>query len=369
MKFVHIIDDEKFSGMAIKSFDAAFPGFNKYVSFSKTKRKIEKEKLTIYPRYFVFFKPLVRHILDADVVIFHSMNEKNLLLLRSVSNTTRVIWIGWGFDYYDLINVNLLKPKTLQIFNDNKSKNKKNVKGWIINTILGFIKKNKRKIIDRVNVFSPVLYEDFVLIKKFNPDFNAKYVSWNYGTLEDDHIIGFEDKIVNGDNILIGNSATYESNHADIFNEINNYHIKGRKIIVPLSYGDEDYKNEVLSIGSSIFNEDFMPLIDYLSMDDYIKKLQSCSIVIMNHIRQQALGNIVIALYLGAKVFLDSDNPIYAFFSKHGAYVYPLEQLKNEVDVKLTVEQMEKNREVLRFYWGRSAIYKKTKNIIQEALD
>ncbi|WP_217268097.1 hypothetical protein, partial [Vibrio cholerae] len=66
MKFVHIIDDEKFSGMAIKSFDAAFPGFNKYISFSKTKRKIEKEKLTIYPRYFVFFKPLVRHILDAD---------------------------------------------------------------------------------------------------------------------------------------------------------------------------------------------------------------------------------------------------------------------------------------------------------------
>lgn len=38
---------------------------------------------------------------------------------------------------------------------------------------------------------------------------------------------------------------------------------------------------------------------------------------------QQALGNIIIMMYLGAKIFLRKDNPVYDFFINNNAMEQP----------------------------------------------
>ena len=263
----------------------------------------------------------------------------------------------------------LLKEKTLQLKNNNIKKN------ILVHHIKNFIKRfvggrdRKERLIGRINIFSPVIYEDFELLVNSLPNLKLKYMSWNYGTLEDDHIRGFEDKSINGNNILLGNSATYTNNHLDAFLNIKKININGRKIITPLSYGDKNYREIIVSEGYKNFGNNFHPLINFMDVDEYIALLQSCSIVIMNHLRQQALGNIIISLYMGAKVFLDKDNPVYLFFRKRNAYIYLLDDLDVESKTLLKKEQIDYNRKVIREYWERDVIHKKTQEIIEMALN
>ena len=44
----------------------------------------------------------------------------------------------------------------------------------------------------------------------------------------------------------------------------------------------------------------------------------------------EAIGNIIVALYLGAKVFLSHVNPVYEWAQSHGLTVYELEKLSQK---------------------------------------
>ena len=74
-------------------------------------------------------------------------------------------------------------------------------------------------------------------------------------------------------------------------------------------------------------------------------------------------------LYLGAKVFLDSENPIFSFFNKRGASVYPIEELSNQIDRCLSSDRIEHNRSILSSYWGHDKMVKKTHDLILRLLD
>ncbi len=47
---------------------------------------------------------------------------------------------------------------------------------------------NIEKVFNKIDYFSPVLYEDYLLVKNKFKNFKPKYIDWNYGTLEDDLI-------------------------------------------------------------------------------------------------------------------------------------------------------------------------------------
>ena len=91
-----------------------------------------------------------------------------------------------------------------------------------------------------------------------------------------------------GNNILVGNSAHPENNHLDIAYKLKTINLSNRKIIVPLSYGDNKYKKIILKKYKNIFGNKFKPLLDFISIKDYLNILKSCNICIMGHLRQQA---------------------------------------------------------------------------------
>ena len=373
LKIAHIINDEKFPDAAHSAFEAVFPCQNVFIIFSNQKslKFIKRISPKIYSPFYLYSRFFIQKITHADIVVFHGMDRNKLRILRALPKNTKTIWLGWGYDYYDLTELPLHKEKTTEVVSTAKTTAKTTAKAQLKTLIKKLIKPepNKKKLINKVNVFSPVLYEDFELVKKAIPNFTPKYASWNYGTLEDDLIRGFEGKTITGNNILLGNSASYTNNHLDAFDSLSALDLNGKKIITPLSYGDIDYRNLIVSEGHKKFGDTFVPLIDFMPIDEYIAVLQSCSIVVMNHLRQQALGNIVIALYLGAKVFLDKRNPIYQFFIKNDAYIYCLEELEAQMQENLTGEQIDRNRRVLQNYWSRDVILQKTKNIVDSAIN
>lgn len=370
---LHIVPDEKFIDAAYRAFEAANPNNNEFVIIGKKQplRYIKKTPIRFIGRTEFWSKKFINSLKNYDMVCLHWLDDAKMQLLARADTSVKFVWIGWGGDYYDLITgdtIKLLKPQTLTLSQKHRIKAsslpfKSKIK-QIIKRII-YKKIEKQHILNRIDFFAPVIYEDYELLLKAIPEFKPYYLAWNYGTLEDDMIKGFEDHVISGNNILIGNSASYENNHLDVFEHIKPLNLSGRKIIVPLSYGDIQYRELVASEAKMLFGEQFVSVEGFMPISEYVSMLSSCYIAIMGHLRQQAVGNIIIMIYLGAKVFLDKHNPVYLFFKKHHTFIYTLDEIESEIDNALTSEEIEFNRNILRQHWSRETIYTKTMNLIE----
>ncbi len=368
---LHIVPDDKFIDMAYNMFEKASPNNNEFMVVTKQEnfKYIKTTPITrISPLKFLT-KSFAKRLSKYEFVVIHWLEDQTKQLILNAPREVKFIWIGWGGDYYRYINKKLYLPLTQTLVNDTftpqvKTSIKQKIKTRIKK--LFFLKEvlDTEKIIARINFFAPVLQEDYDLLCNEFIDFSPKYIDWNYGTLEDDLVP--EKLQIDGKNILLGNSATAENNHLDTFKILRHINISDRKIICPLSYGDMNYSEKIIRHGIELFGNNFEALTDFIPINEYNKIINSCSIVIMNHLRQQAVGNIVIMLYFGAKVFLNKENPVYEFFKKNGAIIFNMEELTDKnINIELTEQEKHINKEVLKKYWARDVILEKTKKLIE----
>lgn len=122
--------------------------------------------------------------------------------------------------------------------------------------------------------------------------------------------------------ILLGNSATRENRHLQALDFLGNFSEQDLVIYAPLSYGDEEYRNEVIKKGKELFSEKFVPLLEYVAFDQYRAFLKTISIGIFNNNRQQGMGNIEVLMRYGAKIYLAVDNPLREEFINQGRITY-----------------------------------------------
>jgi hypothetical protein len=281
-------------------------------------------------------------------------------LITKVPSNIKVVWIGWGFDYFRFWDLKDYKPITQKLVGDP-------VRTILIKKRNIFLKELEipvpdEKFLSRVDYFSPVLDVEFHIFKKFFPNLKFEFLDWNYLTLEDDIIKGFEEKFVNGNNLLFGNSALPLNNHLDGIDLIINFNFDYDQILCPLSYGDKTNRNETIIKGNKIFGNNFIPITDFLDYNEYVNNLISCKYFFVNSLRQVAMGNIVLMLYLGSKVILDKSNPVYEFFITRGVQVFSIEEANTG---QLPSIDLENTRSKLKEIWGRTAILEKTKSLLE----
>ncbi|MBE2983887.1 TDP-N-acetylfucosamine:lipid II N-acetylfucosaminyltransferase [Campylobacter sp. RM9344] len=128
--------------------------------------------------------------------------------------------------------------------------------------------------------------------------------------------------------ILVGNSSTKENRHKDVFGILERYKNDDIEIIVPLSYGDEKYKNETMVLGRSIFGDKFNPIVDFMDFEEYKKMLQSVDIGIFVQNRQQAGANIKLLAGYGKKLYISKENSFYNLLTDDGIRVYDIENFE-----------------------------------------
>ena len=156
---------------------------------------------------------------------------------------------------------------------------------------------------------------------------------------------------VTGDDVLLGNSAAYTNNHADIIETIGKCNLGERKVFTPLSYAGKDfYVDRIIEIGKSRLGENFCPMTDFMDREAYFQFLSRCSFVLFPHHRQQAGGVLRVLLYGGATVFLFKDNPVWDFYSRLGVKLISLEALFADPDFdshRLSVSESTNNRQIV----------------------
>lgn len=368
--------DDKFIDSAVREFELARPGIHEYLMLDGR------------PPYRYVRNPAVRAISraawaeraaqpDVAAVIVHCLSPENQPLLQDIPPGPTVIWIGWGYDYYGLISdafpEGMLLPATRALAATLQVRSARQTPGQLRASELSCARPypkpshHEQAALRRLDYFSPVLENEYHLVRRHQPTLRAQYLHWNYGTAEDDMtLLGMDAGGRLGPNLLVGNSAAPANNHLDLFEHIRRHvDLHGRELIVPLSYGDFAYRAHIERIGRQMFGNAFVPLIDFLPKDRYIELLVSCGHVMMNHVRQQALGNLVISGMLGAKLHLNRRSPIVPWMRRLGIGVSDVERPDMN---PLPAAAREAQAVALRVDLGRDAQRRRTQAMVDAAL-
>lgn len=364
-RILHVMLDEKFNDMAIRMFESAGAGVNDYRVASPrlvfTKSPLAR---TCSP------EELIQEVARPEVsgVVFHGLPPVHHRLLLRIPQDKCVVWIGWGYDYYYLLRDENEESRILE-----------KTRALAIPPLKVRVRRLARSIINRlrrtgirtedclkrVDYFSPVLDVEYDMVRRHVP-LRAQYIAWNYGTAEDDFALPGMG-LSSGGNILAGNSASATNNHIELFESIRDQvDLSGRKVIVPLSYGDPCYRDRVIAAGNRILGESFYPLTEFMSKDQYLETIRSCGFVAMNHLRQQALGNICMAILMGAKIYLNEGNPLTSWLRQRGAIFGSMDALDMQA---LSADAQEHNRTLLLAHWGREAQQFKTRRLMDVLLE
>lgn len=372
-KIVHIAQDQKFIDWAIGSFERAQPGANELILVSDAAPKtVATKPKVVLARKDARSGGLERYTEGADLIVLHALG-KDWTSFVARNPGLPFVWLGWGYDYYDLIvrrESELHLPKTnALLYSDGRLLTKrlrKKAKSFISQG------KDQEKLsaIKNITTLALGFEEEYTLLKQALPFAPPQYMSWKYGAVESmvGSLLG---QTVNGTDVLVGNSATSSSNHIEAFELLAQRIERGRRVVVPLSYGDKRYGKAILKRGPEILGNQFVPLVDFIPLPEYIETIRSCGFVIMNHIRQQAVGSIITMLHLGAKIFLREESPTYQFLKRIGALVFTVQQLERDPSLMqslLTEGQIQHNRAVLGAHWSRAVVDAETMKLIEVAL-
>lgn len=90
----------------------------------------------------------------------------------------------------------------------------------------------------------------------------------------------------------------------DVLSRFKNENIK---IATILSYGETQFKDEIIQKGKENFGDKFEYIEDYMTPSEYAQHLAQNDILILNQNRQQGVGNTIASISLGKKVYIRSD--------------------------------------------------------------
>lgn len=379
---LHISPDEKFIPFLYNLFEEANPGKSKWriiTSKKNIKFTLNNANTEFHDSQYFYKNTFKEDLKRVDCVIFHSFRHNALekwRILDRLPEGVTVVWRGWGFDYYHLIENQFHKPfilpETAKLLLSSDDflffKIKKIYK--IITKILSSNRIEtivERKFLTRVSHFSSCVPDDHDLLVKSCPVFPATFLPLNYYSKEDVFFKGIGSTSLVGKNILLGNSATPSNNHVEAIGLLSQLRLGRRKVIVPLSYGIDSYRKKIINIGEAMLGDNFLPINKYLPLSDYNNIISSCGFTIMNHVRQQGIGNITAQLMRGGKVMLRPENPIYKYYMRKGIKVYPitddLSQLQTDIDTDIQQHDSEKNENLLTLIWSRAEGLRQAKTI------
>jgi dTDP-N-acetylfucosamine:lipid II N-acetylfucosaminyltransferase len=357
-KILHIATDEKFIDNAFKQFREIDVCNEFYVVLNRGVKSPNFVKETTDVNVVNIskstFKNLQKKIKEADLVVMYGLQFFNSgLILQTEGN---YLWMFLGGEIYDNeygLYSKILGDKSQKI---RLKKHRYSFVKNVIKPLARFLfyghfshKKTIIKAAKKVNFVGVAFQEEFNILKENNflhPD--AQLFKFSFYTIEI-IISNYQDVQVTGDNIMIGNSSSETNNHLELFDLLEKINLDNKKIYVPLSYGSKEYASIIKEIGRKKFGSNFTPLDTFMPLDEYNKLLQSCGVVIMNHHRQQAFGNIVASLWMGAKVFLDDRNTIYKYLKRIGVNVFSVQHELNQDQINnaLSASDVNKNREIL----------------------
>lgn len=363
---IHLMYDEKFCDTTITNFEKVNKGKNRYIIF-RTSTAIPYTYITLteYVTDFSIHEDDLNEIINGYThvsgIIMHSLSTDFARCLRKITKDIDLCWMVWGYDLYSLpeIRPTLYAPHTLRYLFLTMPLTLVNIwvrKNEFIRSIYYLLLRKDdpyklQNIIHRkIKYFTSYIREDFDIFKKYYPNTACEFIDSTFFDINQYVTDEFINSKVNGNNILIGNSNSYESNHLDVLDFLSKItEVGNRNIYVPLSYGEDiKYRDTIIKSGKKKWPKSFKPQLKFIPRNEYVEILLSCGTGIFYHYRQQAMGNIIAMLWLGARIYMSDKNPAYNFLKRIGLHVFILESNFHIYKfTPLNDSEIETNRKIL----------------------
>jgi len=362
------LPDSPYTEWIIKRSEELFSGFNKYLvvveDITKPTRFTNPEIIVIGSRN-LENNPILSDLSSFKRIIInyhtpfigHLLNRKQFDLRNA-----KLIWIIWSGDLYKhpSFSSKAYTNRTLEVLPKEKKVDvlRKSFHHRLLQ-VLG--KPNKYSFEKSFSQFDYVasIFEKDVQEAEAVLGVKAKWIRFAFLSLEEMFSEEYlEEKPALGNKIMVGHSGSPENNHLDVFHQLHNLLEGRRKVILsPLSYGNATYINAVKSIGSKFFGEDFEILENFIPRQLYYHKLAEANVAIFNHKIQQAFGNILGLVFMGVKVFLNPENPVYIELTSHNIKVFDYSKMtKEDLLNPLSPEEVDFNRTIIRILFKEEKI-------------
>lgn len=293
---VHLVIIDKFIPPFIKLVNENFPSDRH--RFLITGTSLPKYSLPAYPNVEYInirkqFNKILKYLYIGEKLIIHGLWDERMIKVLYFQPwlLKKCYHVMWGGDFY---NPESQSPK-------------------------------KKTVIRKMGHFISQISGDYELVKNW---YGAKGMLHNCFVYPSNMYNQFNvpEKESGPLNIMVGNSCDPSNHHIEIINKLISLDDEEFNIICPLSYGNYDvYKKEVINKGKAAFGERFKPIVEFLDIENYAKLIGSIDIAIFAHNRQQAMGNIVMLLGMGKKVYLRSGTSHYLAMKELGISVFDFE--------------------------------------------
>lgn len=377
---LHILQDAPITDQIIENFNKADHDHVFLISWDgETEIKYTKstnENIHVFNYYKADINEfIVKHSIVG--VILHGLFHPSITIASKINAELKIGWFVWGADMYHLpkIATRLYAGKTQKIFLQTNLKLAISRSILQYNSLAIFIYKYllKKKhpfsdqfaVIKKSDFFITYMKEDYNFFSRYYSN-ELEFIHANFNTI-DQYLAGNNDLRINDDacNILIGNSNTFENNHIDVVNKLSKYKdfLDNTRFYFPLSYGgDSQYKEKVIAFSKNVFGQSVVPLLGFIERNEYLKILQSCSAAIFYTFRQQAMGNIIALLFMGARIYLSVKNPAFDYLKRIGVVVYSLEtDFVKYGNSRLDLQTANHNRKLLNELFSENSVIKELK--------
>lgn len=359
----HLVPDSTFLPFIVSTFEEASPGNNHFVVYGlggDIRRHGIADSVPVETTGIqaADIARIAASMANSRIAVYHSMNDFAAQVLLATPRSTLRVWSGWGGDYYGStrdVSSGLLGPHTAAL--ERQRRTRRTLKQWALRA---YVVPRTAQLLHAAaratDVFSAPVPTDFAVFRRRFTGFTGRYSQLNYASVEDTYAT--EPSRLSGADILVGNSATPENNHLETFALLATLDLSDRNVVVPLSYGDPAYADEIESAGFELFGERFRPIRQYLPFTEYTKLIAQCDVIVMGHLRQQALGNVARALWQGAHVYLDARSPMLEYFRSSALSAGTLDDLaaRGLPATRKTENDIAAIRDVARTLWGRDVV-------------
>jgi len=330
---IHLLKNNPLMGRLVSLFEDVNHGNNLYFVHGKLGALNSKNEEKFTTPNFIYFDEASQDLLDrfnteckeSDLLMIQAGTSINQVILNQLKEDIPKHLFFWGFEtylhhyfFYKQIFKGTRKfshPET-SWFKASFMDFKRYIKEWLND-------RTRFQYLDKIDSFSAGFVEEASWMKK-HINLNKPFLPFTFYS----HVLENHKHTYNpvSTKILLGNSATNTMNHVDAIPILKKTYFD--KLIIPLSYGNANYRDFVMARFSSEFEDSKLHfLIDFMDLKEYELLMGTCGIVWINAYCQQAVGNCINALSKGCALFFPEKSFLYKGFTTLGYKVYSADEL------------------------------------------
>lgn len=308
---------------------------------------------------------------SCEVLFVHFLDYEKARFVNNLGGQRKIVWFFWGGDgfYLGRFANKFLLPKTKKL---RWTLSLRHILdgGWktllrsVAGPLMDHVYPNREVLeaIRKVDLIVPVVPKDYKLLADRYP-ISADMFHCNYVNDLFTNPVELQPERNEG-HILLGNSAHFSNNHLEIIDRLAKCDLGERKVIIPLSYGKRYYARYIKKYASEKLGPHQQVLQSLLPLPEYQKIVQTCDSIIMNHCRQQALGNAVLACWFRKNLFLNPRSGLYEFLEKKGFHVLSTDD-HSPTDT-LNEQQLDENRQRLHDVFGPETAHRRFGQLLKK---